>query len=51
LLASLKEKSTHGELNCFLGAEDKSLDEATRDVFALFTKIVALPAVEALPYF
>ena len=43
LLASLKEKSTHGELGCFLGAgdrdslkEDNLADKATRNIFALF---------------
>jgi len=42
LLASLKEKSTHGELDCFLGAEDRDslkednlADEATRNIFVL----------------
>jgi len=43
LLANLKEKSTHGELDCFLGAEngdilekDDLADKTTRDVFVLF---------------
>jgi len=42
LLASLKEKSIHRKLDCFLGAGNDSLDknslvdEATRDVLALF---------------
>ena len=57
LLASLEERFTHEELDCFLGVEDKSLnedslvDEATRDIFALFWKITTLPMEEALPYF
>jgi len=42
LLASLKEKSIHRKLDCFLGVGNDGLDknglvnEATRDVFALF---------------
>jgi len=54
LLASLEERFTHIELDCFLRVEDNSLDrdnlvdEATRDVFALFWEAMALPAEEAL---
>jgi len=57
LLASLEERSIHEELDCFLEVEDESLkaddlvDEATRDVFALFWEATELPAVEALPCF
>jgi len=43
LLASLEERSTYGELGCFLGVEDRDgleeddlVDEATGDIFALF---------------
>ena len=51
LLASLKERSTHRELGCFLGVRDKDgldrdylVDEATKDVFALFWEVMVLPA-------
>jgi len=56
-LANLEERSTHGNLDCFLGVEDKSLNEdslvnkATGNIFALSWKTIALPVVEALPYF
>ena len=43
LLASLEKRSTYGELDCFLGIENKDnleenvlADEAARDGFALF---------------
>jgi len=57
LLTSLEKRSIHRELNCFLGVGDKGLDrdglvdEATRDVFALFWEAAELPVVEVLPYF
>ena len=58
LLASLEERFICGELDCFLGAEDKDdlgeeflADEAARDRFALFWKAVAELEVEAFPYF
>ena len=58
LLASLKEKSTHGVLGYFLGVEDRDnlkeellADEATRDVFVLFWEAVVVPEVEAFPCF
>jgi len=58
LLASLKERSTHRELGCFLRAEDRDdfekgflANETTGDGFALFWEAVAGPEVEAFPYF
>ena len=57
LLASLEERFTHEELDCFLGVgnkglnEDSLVDEATRDIFVLFWEITVLPMEEALPYF
>ena len=58
LLASLKEKFTHRELGCFLGAENGDdfekevlVNEAARDEFALFWKVVAGPEVEAFSCF
>ena len=58
LLASLEERSTYGELNCFLGTrnknslkEDNLVDETTKDRFALFWEVTALPVVEALSCF
>jgi len=43
LLASLEEKSTHGEFDCFLGAGDRDgleenvlADKTARDGFILF---------------
>ena len=57
LLASLKERSTHRELGCFLKAEDRDsleddlLDKATKNVFVLFWKAVALLVVEVFSYF
>ena len=57
LLASLEGRFTYEELDFFLGAEDDMLegenlvDKATRNVFALFYKVMELPAVEALSYF
>ena len=57
LLASLKERSTHRELDCFLRVgnnvleEEDLADEATGDVFALFREAIALPVEEALPCF
>ena len=58
MLASLEERFTHEELDCFLRAEDKNslegdnlTDKATRDGFALFWRAMVLPAEEALSYF
>ena len=58
LLASLKERSTHGVLGCFLGAEDRDdlekgflADEAAGDKFALFWEAVAVLEVEAFSCF
>ena len=58
LLASLEERSIHEELGCFLEAEDKNglekddlADKSARNVFILFWKAVALPAVEAFSCF
>ena len=58
LLASLEERSTHGELDCFLGVGDGDgleenilVDETTGDVFALFWEAIAEPEVEAFSYF
>jgi len=48
LLANLEKRSICRELNCFLEVEDDMLegddfaDKATRDVFALLWKIIAL---------
>jgi len=54
----LEERSTHRELGCFLGAENRDdseegflADEATRDRFALFWEAMARPEVEAFPCF
>jgi len=57
LLASLKERSTHRELGCFLKAEDRDsleddlLDKATKNVFVLFWEAVALLVVEVFSCF
>ena len=58
LLASLEERFTHRVLGCFLGVGDKGdlkeellADKATGDGFALFWGVVAVPEVEAFPYF
>ena len=59
LLSNLEERLTHGELGCFLGAGDRNnfeekevlVDEAIRDVFALFWEAMAEPEVEAFPCF
>jgi len=58
LLASLEERSTHGELGCFLGAENEDnfekevlADEATRDGFALFWEATAGLEMEAFSCF
>ena len=58
LLASLEEKSTYREIDCFLGIGDRDsleeeelVDKAARDVFALFWKAAALLVEKALPYF
>jgi len=58
LLASLKEKSTCGVLDCFLGVGDGDgleegflVDGAARGVFALFWEAVAELEVEAFPCF
>ena len=57
-MASLEERSTHRELDCFLGVgneddleEDVLVDEAARDEFALFWKAVAGLEVEVFPCF
>jgi len=57
-MASLEERSTHRELDCFLGVgngddleEDVLVDEAARDEFALFWEAVAEPEVEVFPCF
>jgi len=54
----LEERSTHGVLDCFLGARDGDnlregflVDEATGDEFALFWGAVAVLEVEAFPCF
>jgi len=54
----LEERSTYGELGCFLKARDRDnleedvlADEATRDEFFLFWEAVVGPEVEAFPYF
>jgi len=54
----LEERSTHGVLDCFLGAGDGDnlregflVDEATGDEFALFWGAVAVLEVEAFPCF
>ena len=58
LLASLKERSTYRELDCFLGAVDEDdfeeevlANETTRDSFVLFWETVVGPEVEAFPCF
>ena len=57
-LASLKERSTHEVLGCFLGARDGDdlgeeflTDKATGAEFALFWETVAESEVEAFPCF
>ena len=58
LLASLKGRSTHKVLDCFLGVgneddleEEFLADETTGNGFALFWGAVAVPEVEAFPCF
>ena len=58
LLASLEERSTHRELDCFLGAGDRDkfetevlVDEATGDRFALFWEVMARLKVEVFSCF
>jgi len=58
LLASLEERSTCEELDCFLGMGDGDdleegflADEPTGERFALFWKAVAGPEVKAFPCF
>jgi len=58
LLASLEERSTYGELGCFLGVKDGDdleegflADKATGDEFVLFWEAMARPKVEAFPCF
>jgi len=58
LLASLEERSTCGELSCFLGAENRDdfekevlADEAIGGRFALFKEAAAGPEVEAFSCF
>jgi len=57
-LASLEERSIHGELDCFLGVGDSDnleenvlADEAARDEFVLFWKAMAKSEVKAFPCF
>jgi len=56
-LASLEERSTCEELDCFLGVENNMLegddlvDEAAKSIFVLFWKAIALPTEETLPCF
>jgi len=57
LLANLEERSTHRESDYFLEVGDNVLegnslvDKAIRDMFALFWKVMVLPAKETLPCF
>jgi len=58
LLASLEERSTHGVLGCFLGAEDRDgleegflADKAAENGFALLWKAMTEPEVETFPCF
>ena len=58
LLASLKERSTCRELDCFLEIEDRNdlkknvlADKAIRDEFILFQETMARTEVEAFPCF
>jgi len=57
LLASLEERSTCGELGCFLGAENGDnfkgvlVDETARDEFALFWEAAGGPKMKAFPCF
>jgi len=57
LLANLEERSTYRELDCFLGVgnnileDDNLVNEATKNIFALFWGITALPAEKVLPCF
>jgi len=58
LLASLEERSTYGELNCFLEVEDEDdlkedvlADKATKNGFTLFRETMAGQEVEIFPYF
>ena len=57
LLASLEERSTCRELDCFLGVEnnmlegDNLVDKAARSVFVLFLEAITLLAEETLPCF
>jgi len=54
----LKERFTHGELDCFLGVGDGDnlkenilVDEAARNEFVLFWKTMAGTKIEAFPCF
>jgi len=58
LLASLEERSTCREFDCFLGVGDSDslkgddlVDKVARDEFALFWKAAELPVEEALSCF
>jgi len=58
LLASFEERSTHGVLDCFLGAGDRDgfeegflADKAAGNGFALFWEAVTELEVEAFPCF
>jgi len=57
-LASLEERSIHGELDYFLGAGDKDdfkekilADKTTKNGLALFWEATARPEMEAFSYF
>jgi len=58
LLASLEEKSTHREFDCFLGVGNRDslegnilADEAAKDRFTLFWEAMVGPEVEAFSCF
>ena len=57
LLANLEKRSTHKELDWFLGVEDNMLEEnslvdkAVRDMFAMFWKAMTLLTEKVLSYF
>jgi len=58
LLASLEKRSIYRELGCFLGVGDRDdlekeflIGKATRNEFALFWEVTAIPEVKAFPCF
>jgi len=58
LLASLEERFIYRELGYFLGVGDRDdlekeflMGKVTRDEFALFWEVTAIPEVEAFPCF